>query len=167
MTISASAYMNMAPNQIRVSKSPSSSLAARRKDGAAPVVSSTSTTTEINQSNIYRNRREFFAVVSAIGIPFINPKPADALQKKNESLCGTGFFDHFQEYRCTNVGDISDEGISKDLNGGEMGLTDSLMGKLGVSMDDFSNEGAGGDKGSTSKADDDPKRSSHDEKEQK
>jgi len=67
------------------------------------------------------------------------PGPSRALKKKNEALCGTGFFEHIYEYRCTNIGDISDEGASKGLNEGETDLADSLMSKLGVNIDDITN----------------------------
>jgi hypothetical protein len=53
-----------------------------------------------------------------------------ALESRNENLCATGLFEHFQEWRCTPIGNILDEGISKNLNDGELALTDSLLGKL-------------------------------------
>ena len=59
-----------------------------------------------------------------------------ALKQKNEALCGTGFFEHIYEYKCTAIGDIEDEGYSKGLSQAETGLTDSLMGKLGVDSGD-------------------------------
>jgi len=47
-------------------------------------------------------------------------------------LCGTGFFEHFNEFRCTPIGDISDEGTVKALSAKEDGISDGLLGKLGV-----------------------------------
>eukprot|EP00553_Chaetoceros_curvisetus_P000922 CAMPEP_0204629808 /NCGR_PEP_ID=MMETSP0717-20131115/18954_1 /ASSEMBLY_ACC=CAM_ASM_000666 /TAXON_ID=230516 /ORGANISM="Chaetoceros curvisetus" /LENGTH=97 /DNA_ID=CAMNT_0051646851 /DNA_START=84 /DNA_END=377 /DNA_ORIENTATION=+ len=77
-----------------------------------------------------------------------NPSPANALQKRNEALCGTGFFEHFNEFRCTAIGDISDEGGAKRLNENESIAADSLMGKLGLSTSDI-------DMGETNKKDTD------------
>ncbi len=77
-----------------------------------------------------------------------NPSPANALQKRNEALCGTGFFEHFNEFRCTAIGDISDEGGAKKLNENESMAADSLMGKLGLSTSDI-------DMGETNKKDTD------------
>ena len=57
---------------------------------------------------------------------------AHALQERNEALCGTGFFEHFNEFKCTPIGDISDEGTTKSLSDNEMKQVDSLMGKLGM-----------------------------------
>ena len=66
-----------------------------------------------------------------------NPASSSALESRNESVCGTGLFEHFQEWRCTPIGNILDEGSPKDLKEGEVTSIDSLMGKLGVSMDDL------------------------------
>ena len=63
--------------------------------------------------------------------------PALALKEKNEALCGTGFFEHIYEYKCTSIGDIEDEGVSKSMSQVENGLTDSLMGKLGFDSGDI------------------------------
>jgi hypothetical protein len=62
-------------------------------------------------------------------------KPADpstAVTPKNELLCGTGLFENFQEYRCTSLGDISDEGKVKEIDSQEKGAMDSLLSKMGV-----------------------------------
>ncbi len=64
-----------------------------------------------------------------------NPTPAQALKPKNDALCGTGFFEHIYEYKCTAIGDIEDEGKTKKMNSNEIGITDSLMGKLNISDD--------------------------------
>jgi len=71
--------------------------------------------------------------------------PATALQKRNEALCGTGFFEHYDEFRCTPIGDISDEGTSKELSVKEADISDGLMGKLGVAMD-YDDDGGKGKK---------------------
>ena len=87
-------------------------------------------------------RRDVFAISSkAIALPLAlltqNPASSSALESRNEGLCGTGLFEHFQEWRCTTIGNILDEGVSKDLKEGDTVSIDSLMGKLGVSMDDL------------------------------
>jgi len=64
-------------------------------------------------------------------MPVVTPFPVLALKQKNEALCGTGFFEHIYEYKCTAIGDIQDEGMSKTMSQAETGVTDSLMGKLG------------------------------------
>eukprot|EP00536_Pseudo-nitzschia_multiseries_P003735 jgi/Psemu1/302139/fgenesh1_kg.59_\ len=64
------------------------------------------------------------------------PSSALALKQKNEALCGTGFFEHIYEYKCTAIGDIQDEGVSKAMNQEETGVTDSLIGKLGFDTAD-------------------------------
>lgn len=73
----------------------------------------------------------------AVTLPFVvSPSSALALKQKNEALCGTGFFEHIYEYKCTAIGDIEDEGTSKSLSQAEYGVTDSLMGKLGFDTGD-------------------------------
>ena len=66
----------------------------------------------------------------------MNAPRADALKPQNEALCGTGFFEHIYEYKCTAIGDIEDEGSVKAMSSDEVGLTDSLMEKLGFSLQD-------------------------------
>jgi hypothetical protein len=61
------------------------------------------------------SRRIFLSQISAFG--FV--APAKALQEKNDVLCGTGFFTHIFEYKCTEIGDIEDEGTSKGLSSTE------------------------------------------------
>jgi len=87
-------------------------------------------------------RRDVFAISSkaiALSLALLtqNPASSSALESRNESLCGTGLFEHFQEWRCTSIGNILDEGVSKDLKEVETASIDSLMGRLGVSMDDL------------------------------
>ena len=76
--------------------------------------------------------RSASAVASFLAATTLRPEKADALKKRNEALCGTGFFEHIYEYKCTEIGDIEDEGISKAMSSSENGLTDGLMGKLGL-----------------------------------
>ncbi len=80
-----------------------------------------------------KSRRSFLAVPIAIPLPFIKAREADALQPKNDLLCGTGFFEHIYEYKCTVIGDIQDEGIAKDMSSKEVDMTDNLIWKLGLS----------------------------------
>ena len=47
-------------------------------------------------------------------------------------LCGTGFFTNIAQYKCTPIGDISDEGKAKEMTQQELGATESLLGKMGV-----------------------------------
>jgi hypothetical protein len=79
------------------------------------------------------------ALLTTMTVPSIvcwHPSSALALKKKNEVLCGTGFFEHIYEYKCTSIGDIEDEGTSKELSRAETGVTDNLMGKFGFDTDD-------------------------------
>ena len=79
------------------------------------------------------DRRTVFTLATMATMALLAPaSPALALKPKNEALCGTGFFEHIYEYKCTAIGDIEDEGYSKSLSQAESGLTDGLMGKLGV-----------------------------------
>lgn len=80
--------------------------------------------------------RALLTTLSVPSIVCLHPSSALALKQKNEALCGTGFFEHIYEYKCTSIGDIEDEGTSKELSSAETGVTDSLMGKLGFDTDD-------------------------------
>ena len=85
------------------------------------------------------DRRTTILATAALLVPFATvmvPSPALALKPKNEALCGTGFFEHIYEYKCTAIGDIEDEGTSRAMSKDENGLTDSLMGKLGFDSSD-------------------------------
>mmetsp|Transcript_15952 Transcript_15952/g.36801 ORF Transcript_15952/g.36801 Transcript_15952/m.36801 type:complete len:207 (-) Transcript_15952:347-967(-) len=92
------------------------------------------------ESQIPDRRTILFRVGSmaftGLSVSAVFPSPASALKEKNESLCGTGFFEHIYEYKCTAIGDIQDEGVSKAMSQEETGVTDSLMGKLGFDTGD-------------------------------
>eukprot|EP00535_Pseudo-nitzschia_heimii_P008028 CAMPEP_0197179628 /NCGR_PEP_ID=MMETSP1423-20130617/4508_1 /TAXON_ID=476441 /ORGANISM="Pseudo-nitzschia heimii, Strain UNC1101" /LENGTH=214 /DNA_ID=CAMNT_0042629555 /DNA_START=88 /DNA_END=732 /DNA_ORIENTATION=- len=95
-------------------------------------------------------RRKALATLAGAALVAVGAPPrANALKKRNEALCGTGFFEHIYEYKCTEIGDIEDEGYSRSLNPEENGLTDGLMGKLGFGGDDdndpFGEKNAGAD----------------------
>ena len=80
------------------------------------------------------SRRSFLAPSLIIPLSFLaNPSKVDALKPKNEALCGTGFFEHIYEFKCTAIGDIEDEGKTKEMSTSEMGISDNLMGKLSLS----------------------------------
>jgi hypothetical protein len=68
---------------------------------------------------------------------------ANALQERNDALCGTGFYTNIWQYKCTVVGDIEDEGIPKDLSAEDQGTVDSLMSKLNIESDSTRTSPAG------------------------
>ena len=58
------------------------------------------------------------------------PAVANAIDERNELLCGTGFFTNIYQYKCTEIGDIENEGKSKDLSSSELSSVSSLKDKL-------------------------------------
>jgi len=71
-------------------------------------------------------------------LPIVSP-PAHAVKERNEILCGTGFFTNIWQYRCTDLGDISDEGQIKALSPSENGAADALLrSKFGSLVEDDS-----------------------------
>jgi hypothetical protein len=60
------------------------------------------------------------------------PSSANALEKRNEALCATGFFVNIYQYKCTDIGDIEEDGKPKELSKEEDSSVNSLMGKLGL-----------------------------------
>ena len=76
-------------------------------------------------------------------------QPALALKPNNEALCGTGFFTNIAQYKCTDIGDISDEGKSRKTTAEEDSRMDSLMSKFG----DLELSGSSASVGSESSAD--------------
>jgi hypothetical protein len=86
------------------------------------------------------NRRTILglgAVLTNVGILTGAPMDAFALQARNEALCGTGFFTNIALYKCTEIGDISDEGRSRPLSTTEEGSMQSLMDKMGMDLSVF------------------------------
>eukprot|EP00814_Leptocylindrus_danicus_P020807 CAMPEP_0116035888 /NCGR_PEP_ID=MMETSP0321-20121206/20713_1 /TAXON_ID=163516 /ORGANISM="Leptocylindrus danicus var. danicus, Strain B650" /LENGTH=143 /DNA_ID=CAMNT_0003512961 /DNA_START=418 /DNA_END=849 /DNA_ORIENTATION=+ len=63
-------------------------------------------------------------------VAVVAPKPANALKDRNEQLCKTGFFTNIAQYYCTDIGNISDEGVSKGPSTEEADKMDSLMSKF-------------------------------------
>ena len=85
-----------------------------------------------------------------VGSILLNPqsnRPALALKPNNEALCGTGFFTNIAQYKCTDIGDISDEGKSRKVSAEEDSRMDSLMSKFG-DLDLSGSSTAGGSEGS-------------------
>ena len=80
-------------------------------------------------------------------------QPAWALKPNNEALCGTGFFTNIAQYKCTDIGDISDEGQSRKTTAEEESRLDGLMSKFG-DLDLPSSSSSGADEQSESSRDD-------------
>jgi hypothetical protein len=76
--------------------------------------------------------------VVVVGNSALETQEALALEERNEILCGTGFFTNIAQYKCTDIGDISDEGKSKKMDEQELRSMESLLGKMGIedSIDD-------------------------------
>jgi hypothetical protein len=83
-----------------------------------------------------RTLRDVVAASSAtlIGGHLFLSLPAWALKPRNEQLCGTGFFTNYLEYRCTDIGDISDEGKKTTFSEDEAGQADALLSKLELNL---------------------------------
>ena len=64
------------------------------------------------------------------------------VDERNELLCGTGFFTNIYQYKCTEIGDIENEGKSKDLSSSELSSVSSLMDKLELSSSTSSTSGS-------------------------
>lgn len=129
--------------------SSSSNTSAATTAGSQDILYSSSK--PVNRDTAAIARRDVFAISSkaivlSLALLTQNPASSSALESRNESLCGTGLFEHFQEWRCTTIGNILDEGVSKDLKEGDTVSIDSLMGKLGVSMDDLNSMDADSEK---------------------
>ena len=62
----------------------------------------------------------------------MSPMPSLALKQRNEQLCATGFFTNYLEYRCTDIGDISDEGQKTTFSNKDEEAADSLMDRLNL-----------------------------------
>jgi hypothetical protein len=89
-------------------------------------------------------RRSLFRTIvpTLLVVGSLNGNDASALEARNEMLCGTGFFTNIAQYKCTDIGDISDEGKAKKMNEQELGSMESLLGKMGVedSVEDIQKE---------------------------
>ena len=86
-------------------------------------------------SSCLRRRSLFCQAIMIVGTTTSFATNSHALTAKNEALCATGFFTNIAQYRCTDIGDISDEGKSKNLSTNQEMATDSLLSKLDLSTD--------------------------------
>ena len=79
------------------------------------------------------NRRDLIRALSSTALfnLLLSSQPASALKPNNEALCGTGFFTNIAQYKCTDIGDISDEGQSRKTTAEEESRLDGLMSKFG------------------------------------
>jgi hypothetical protein len=80
------------------------------------------------------SRRSFLAGTTFVGLWGLATPETHALQERNEALCGTGFFTNIWQYKCTDLGDIEDEGMAKELSHEDQGTVDSLMAKLNLEI---------------------------------
>lgn len=85
------------------------------------------------------SRRDILLTAGGIS-GFLLSQPAQAIKERNEALCGTGFFTNIWQFKCTDIGDIEDEGIPTGLSTGQEEISDSLLSKLGV--DDSTTDGS-------------------------
>lgn len=80
------------------------------------------------------SRRQFASSLSLLLLS--QPSlPVHATQPRNEALCGTGFFTNFMPEKCTDLGDITEDGAATKMSSKELDQTSSLLDKLGVSED--------------------------------
>jgi len=94
-----------------------------------------------DSERIATTRRTLFKITASI--PLIMgglPSSSWALKERNEQLCGTGLFTNFLEYRCTDIGDISDEGQKTTFSASEAGAADSLLSKFNLDASDITTE---------------------------
>ena len=89
---------------------------------------------EIKKIKKHHGRQSFLqGALLATGV-LLYPQNALALKPKDEVLCGTGFFTNIAQWKCTEIGDILDEGKPKEFSQNELGSMESLLGKLDVSL---------------------------------
>ena len=85
-------------------------------------------------------RRSLLALMipTTTTVLLFNDEASNALEPRNEVLCGTGFFTNIAQYKCTEIGDISNDGKVKKIKQEEQATMDSLLAKMGVedSVDD-------------------------------
>ena len=103
------------------------------------VVSNNNHIQDATDSSLLR-RRAFTKAISVFASTiFCLVDKSNALEKRNEVLCGTGFFTNIYQEKCTDIGDISNEGKTTTLSNTEETSTNSLMMK-------FNNEVSGNSK---------------------
>jgi hypothetical protein len=83
--------------------------------------------------SICSSKRRALLFFGAASTFLVVPPPAQAIQERNELLCGTGFFTNIGQWYCTDLGNIADEGNPGELSKQQDKTADSLMDKLGLS----------------------------------
>mmetsp|Transcript_1911 Transcript_1911/g.2541 ORF Transcript_1911/g.2541 Transcript_1911/m.2541 type:complete len:158 (-) Transcript_1911:131-604(-) len=96
--------------------------------------------TSLKAASTSRRNLVFGTAGMVVGIGTFQPDEARALKARDELLCGTGFFTNIAQWKCTDIGDILDEGQSKALDTKQESATDSLMSKMNLSFDDNNND---------------------------
>jgi len=127
------------------------------RPSSTPPPPRTTTTAAAARSEAF-NRRSLLRALSSLTVSgnlLLNARgtnrPALALRPNNEALCGTGFFTNIAQYKCTDIGDISDEGRSRGTTAEEDGRLDGLMAKFG-DLDVSSSGTSGGSESSDAEA---------------
>lgn len=86
-------------------------------------------------------RRRIIIASSAFvtaAVPYFTPtQMVQALQERNKALCNTGFFTNVGAWYCTDIGNIGDEGKSKEFSVEAISTVDSLMSKFDINNGDF------------------------------
>mmetsp|Transcript_15705 Transcript_15705/g.31246 ORF Transcript_15705/g.31246 Transcript_15705/m.31246 type:complete len:123 (+) Transcript_15705:142-510(+) len=77
-------------------------------------------------------RRTLLTSSTAFGLLF--PSQSLAIKEKNDLLCSTGFFTNYRPELCTDLGDITDEGVATGLKKGEEDAVSSLMAKFDLDL---------------------------------
>ena len=116
----------------------------RRPSDRSPITSYELPETNIkNQNKILNNflssKRinviKMINVAAVVGIiATSNCNEAQATKPRNEALCNTGFFTNIAQRMCTDIGDITEDGLSKGLSMQEKDTADDLLGKLNLDM---------------------------------
>lgn len=125
---------------LRTSKTSLGMATNNEKHTIFPMTLSTSKTEEATGPS--ESRRYWLCGVSrtmatAAIVNIVTAQPSWAIKPRNEALCGTGLFTNFLEYRCTDLGDISDEGQKTSFSSSnDAGTADSLLSKLNLELDD-------------------------------
>ena len=88
-----------------------------------------------HDNDVGSSRRRHILLLPFAVPALVAPTGASAVKPRNEQLCGTGLFTNYLEYRCTELGDISDEGQRTSFSAKEEGAADSLLGKLNLDFD--------------------------------
>jgi len=85
---------------------------------------------QVDNDPVMERRGLFATAFATSSLLLLAVTPAEAVKPRNAALCDTGLFDNLMEYRCTPLGNIEDEGTSRNLSEKEESAADSLMSKL-------------------------------------